>query len=140
MGATFGGDGAGRSTLSYVEGTRSDGWMCRYYCSLWNSERSVDWHSCLLDANPRLGQRPVRPRVKVSNSFLPTRSNCKKPRFGILGGVGYPFLGTFSEYVVVEREKVIPSPDHLDDIEVAAWPIGGVTSWRSVFLIYPLKA
>lgn len=51
--------------------------------------------------------------------------------FGILGGVSYPPLGTFSEYVVVERDQVIPTPEHLDDVQVAAWPLGGVTAWRA---------
>ncbi|KIL53985.1 hypothetical protein M378DRAFT_19325 [Amanita muscaria Koide BX008] len=27
-------------------------------------------------------------------------------------------------YVVVERDRVIPSSDHLDDIQAAAWPVG----------------
>lgn len=56
--------------------------------------------------------------------------------FGILGGGSRPALGTFSEYVVVEREQVIIAPDHLDDVHLAAWPLGGVTAWRSV-LLYP---
>lgn len=48
----------------------------------------------------------------------------------ILGGVGRPPLGTFAEYVVVERDQVILAPDHLDDIHLAAWPLGGLTAWR----------
>ncbi|GLB34498.1 putative zinc-binding dehydrogenase [Lyophyllum shimeji] len=51
--------------------------------------------------------------------------------FGILGGVSYPPLGTFSEYVVVERDQVILTPEHLDDVQIAAWPLGGVTAWRA---------
>lgn len=42
-----------------------------------------------------------------------------------------PPLGTFAEYIVVERDQVIPAPDHLDDVQVAAWPLGGLTAWRS---------
>lgn len=52
--------------------------------------------------------------------------------FGILGGGKYPQLGTFADYVVVERDQVVRSPDHLDDVHMAAWPLGGVTAWRSV--------
>lgn len=59
-------------------------------------------------------------------------------RFGILGGGAYPPIGTFAEHVVVERDQVIPTPEHLDDVHVAAWPIGGVTAWRSV--LTPTKA
>ncbi|RDB23123.1 putative zinc-type alcohol dehydrogenase-like protein YogA [Hypsizygus marmoreus] len=54
--------------------------------------------------------------------------------FGILGGVQFPSLGTFSEYVVVERDQVILSPDHLDDVHVSAWPLGGVTAWRAAIV------
>ena len=53
-------------------------------------------------------------------------------RFGILGGGALPSLGTFSEYVVVERNQVVVSPDHLNNEQVAAWPVGGVTAWRFV--------
>ncbi|KAF8065366.1 hypothetical protein FPV67DRAFT_1502554 [Lyophyllum atratum] len=54
--------------------------------------------------------------------------------FGILGGVSFPPLGTFTEYLVVERDQVIPTPDHLDDVQVAAWPLGGVTAWRAAIV------
>jgi len=62
----------------------------------------------------------------------------KDSEFGILGGGSHPPLGTFSEYVVVERDQVIISPDHLDDIHIAAWPLGGLTAWRSVHLALSL--
>lgn len=52
-------------------------------------------------------------------------------RFTILGGGGHVApLGTFAQYVVVERDQVIPSPDHLDDEHLSAWPVAGVTAWR----------
>jgi NADPH:quinone reductase-like Zn-dependent oxidoreductase len=54
--------------------------------------------------------------------------------FGILGGGRNPPLGTFAEYVVVERNQVVRSPDHLDDVQVSAWPLGGLTAWRLVFV------
>ena len=52
--------------------------------------------------------------------------------FGILGGGDLPPIGTFSEYVVVERDQVIVTPTHLDDVHAAAWPLGGLTAWRRV--------
>jgi NADPH:quinone reductase-like Zn-dependent oxidoreductase len=55
-------------------------------------------------------------------------------RFGILGGVKFPPLGTFSEYIVVDRDQVIRTPEHLTDVQAAAWPVGGVTAWRFAFL------
>ncbi|KAL4071454.1 hypothetical protein V8B97DRAFT_2045323 [Scleroderma yunnanense] len=49
--------------------------------------------------------------------------------FVIIGGTR--LSGTFADYVVVERDGVIQTPDHLDDIHMAAWPLGGVTAWRA---------
>ncbi|KAF9225905.1 NAD(P)-binding protein [Gyrodon lividus] len=54
--------------------------------------------------------------------------------FGILGGGSNPPLGTFADYVVVERDQVILSPEHLDDVQVAAWPLGGLTAWRAAIV------
>jgi NADPH:quinone reductase-like Zn-dependent oxidoreductase len=51
-------------------------------------------------------------------------------RFGIFGGVSFPQNGTFTEYIVVERDQVFLTPEHLDDIQIAAWPVGGLTAWR----------
>jgi len=55
--------------------------------------------------------------------------------FHVVGGGGYshPF-GTFAEYVAVDRDEVIPSPEHLNDEQVAAWPLGGVTAWRAAIV------
>lgn len=51
--------------------------------------------------------------------------------FSIIGGGGaLAPLGTFAQYVVVERDQVIQSPDHLSDEEISAFPVGGVTAWR----------
>lgn len=47
-----------------------------------------------------------------------------------MGGGSHPPLGTFAEHVVVERDQVILAPSHLDDIHLAAWPLGGLTAWR----------
>ncbi|KAF8438174.1 NAD-P-binding protein [Boletus edulis BED1] len=54
--------------------------------------------------------------------------------FGILGGGNNPPLGTFAEYVVVERDHVVRSPDHLDDVHMAAWPVCGLTAWRATMV------
>lgn len=34
--------------------------------------------------------------------------------------------------MVVERDQVILAPEHIDNVHLAAWPLGGVTSWRAV--------
>ncbi|KAI9065457.1 NAD-P-binding protein [Trametes sanguinea] len=54
--------------------------------------------------------------------------------FYILGGGKTTPLGTFAQYVVVERDQVIPTPDHLDDVHAAAWPLGAVTAWRATMV------
>ncbi|EIW60533.1 NAD-P-binding protein [Trametes versicolor FP-101664 SS1] len=55
-------------------------------------------------------------------------------RFFVLGGSNANPLGTFAQYVVVERDQIIPIPDHLDDVHAAAWPIGAVTAWRATMV------
>ncbi|KAF7331455.1 NAD(P)-binding protein [Mycena kentingensis (nom. inval.)] len=54
--------------------------------------------------------------------------------FGILGSSSFPALGTFSEYVVVDRNEVLKTPPHLTDEEAAACPLAGLTAWRAVSL------
>ncbi|ESK90854.1 zinc-containing alcohol dehydrogenase superfamily protein [Moniliophthora roreri MCA 2997] len=58
----------------------------------------------------------------------------ESPTFGVIGGVKFPVIGTFAEYVVVARDQVILSPEHLDDVHVAAWPLAGVTAWRATMI------
>ncbi|KAF7305656.1 NAD(P)-binding protein [Mycena chlorophos] len=54
--------------------------------------------------------------------------------FGTLGSSTHPPIGTFSEYVVVERKEVVPTPAHLTDEQAAAWPLAGLTAWRAMHL------
>ncbi|KAJ7580726.1 hypothetical protein C8J56DRAFT_867089 [Mycena floridula] len=55
-------------------------------------------------------------------------------KFGVIGGVKFPPIGTFAEYVIVEREEVVQTPEHLDDVHMAAWPVGGLTAWRAAMI------
>ncbi|KAI8982793.1 NAD-P-binding protein [Trametes punicea] len=71
--------------------------------------------------------------------FVPMRGWERDPEapetsFYVLGGGKKTPLGTFAQYVVVERDQVIPTPDHLDDVHAAAWPIGAVTAWRATMV------
>ncbi|KAF8643535.1 hypothetical protein AX16_008979 [Volvariella volvacea WC 439] len=54
--------------------------------------------------------------------------------FGIMGNGPLPPIGTFSQYVIVERDEVIRTPDHLDDVHAAAWPLAGLTAWRAAIV------
>jgi len=53
-------------------------------------------------------------------------------RYGVVGGVRVPDYGVFSEYVVVDRDQVILTPPHLTDVQIAAWPVAGITAWRAI--------
>ncbi|KAH9833073.1 uncharacterized protein C8Q71DRAFT_252086 [Rhodofomes roseus] len=55
----------------------------------------------------------------------------ESPKFVILGGGKVVPLGTFAEYVAVDRDQVVLTPDHLNDVQAAAWPLGGLTAWRA---------
>ena len=68
-----------------------------------------------------------------------TSSDALRHRFGIVGGGSYPPIGTFTEYVVVERKYLVATPNHLSSEEAAAWPLGGVTAWRSVLSLSLLE-
>ncbi|KAJ3963881.1 NAD(P)-binding protein [Lentinula raphanica] len=55
-------------------------------------------------------------------------------QFGVIGGVRWPAVGTFAEYVIIEKDKVLPSASHLSDVHMAAWPVAGVTAWRATMV------
>ncbi len=62
-----------------------------------------------------------------------------KKRKNKLGGTGFGILGnthptggvgTFCEYVAIEKEQLVAAPKHLDAVHAAALPCGGVTAFR----------
>lgn len=57
---------------------------------------------------------------------------CASESLQVLGGGVHP-IGTFTEYVVVERDELIEVPEHMSLEEAAAWPCGGITAYRSVY-------
>ncbi|KAJ3862465.1 NAD(P)-binding protein [Lentinula novae-zelandiae] len=60
--------------------------------------------------------------------------NAPESQFGVIGGVRWPPLGTFAEYVIVGKDQVIPSAPHLSDTDMAAWPLAGLTAWRATMI------
>ena len=81
----------------------------------------------------RLGEGPPCSRIQVRVINFYMSLHLRFPyRFGIFGGVFFPPHGTFTEYIIVERDQVFLTPDHLDDVHIAAWPLGGLTAWRYV--------
>lgn len=54
-------------------------------------------------------------------------------KFATIGGTGpYHHLGGAQNYVVVEESEVEICPEHLNAVEGAALPSGGVTAWRAL--------
>ncbi|KAF9532823.1 hypothetical protein CPB83DRAFT_867255 [Crepidotus variabilis] len=81
--------------------------------------------------------RPNDPLLNTRVFLNPIRGwhdhpDAPESQFGTVGGTTYPKIGTFCEYIVVERDHVLPTPAHLDDIHAATWPVAGITSWRAV--------
>jgi len=47
--------------------------------------------------------------------------------------LGLPTHGTFAEQVAVRRDRIHPKPAHLDYLQTAALPLGGMTAYRALF-------
>ncbi len=78
----------------------------------------------------------ARKSHKLSRTVTPFEQT---PSFTVCGGSKMTEFGAFAQYIVVERDQVIQTPDHIDDVHAAAWPLGGVTAWRCVFLALTLR-
>ncbi|KAJ6539836.1 NAD(P)-binding protein [Mycena vulgaris] len=87
-------------------------------------------------ADPLLRQRVFLTPMRGWESDI----NGPESQFGILGSSSFPALGTFAEYVVVQRGEVIPTPSHLTDEQIAAWPLAGLTAWRSIAVLARVEA
>lgn len=47
--------------------------------------------------------------------------------------LGMPVNGTFAEYLVVSADRIQPKPAHLDILQAATLPLGGLTAYRALF-------
>ncbi len=54
--------------------------------------------------------------------------------------LGMPVNGTFTEYMLVDIDRLEPKPFHLDFLQAAALPLGGLTAYRALFMKGGLKA
>lgn len=52
------------------------------------------------------------------------------PRYDVLG---YQSDGGYAEYVTVPASGLIPLPDHITDVEAAAFPLSFLTAWHMLF-------
>jgi NADPH:quinone reductase-like Zn-dependent oxidoreductase len=53
--------------------------------------------------------------------------------------LGMPVNGTFAEYCLVDTDRLQPKPFHLDFLQAAALPLGGLTAFRALFRQGELK-
>ena len=56
--------------------------------------------------------------------------NVQSKTYSILG---MPVDGTFAEYCLVDVDRLQPKPFHLDMLQAAAIPLGGLTAFRALF-------
>jgi NADPH:quinone reductase-like Zn-dependent oxidoreductase len=61
----------------------------------------------------------------------------KSPKYTILG---MPSDGTFAEYISVPVDRLYHKPFHLDLLQAAALPLGGLTAFRALFRKGELRA
>lgn len=54
--------------------------------------------------------------------------------------LGMPVSGTFAEYCLVDVDRLQPKPFHLDMLQAAAIPLGGLTAFRALFRQGELRA
>lgn len=53
--------------------------------------------------------------------------------------LGMPVSGTFAEYCLMDVDRIQPKPIHLDILQAAALPLGGLTAYRALFRTAGLK-
>lgn len=46
--------------------------------------------------------------------------------------LGMPAWGTFAEYLVINSDRLMATPEHLSDVQAAALPLAGLTAFRAV--------
>ena len=61
----------------------------------------------------------------------------QSPKYTI---IGMPMSGTFAEYVAVPIDRLHAKPAHLDFLQAAALPLGGLTAYRALFKKGGLRA
>jgi NADPH:quinone reductase-like Zn-dependent oxidoreductase len=54
--------------------------------------------------------------------------------------LGMPHNGTFAEYALVNVDRLQPKPAHLDFLQAASLPLGGLTAYRALFRKGKLKS
>ncbi|EPQ28794.1 uncharacterized protein PFL1_03597 [Pseudozyma flocculosa PF-1] len=78
---------------------------------------------------------PDGPEAELPGASDVQRSNGLGGKgFGILGGTGATNgVGTFAEYVAVEKDHIVPAPKHLTAEQASTLPCAVVTAYRALF-------
>jgi zinc-binding alcohol dehydrogenase/oxidoreductase len=79
-------------------------------------EKNNDWINQEVVINPNIDWGPD-PEVQSKNYTI----------------LGMPVNGTFAEYIVVDVDRLQHKPFHLDFLQAAALPLGGLTAFRALF-------
>ena len=66
----------------------------------------------------------INPNVKWGSS-----SKAQSSEYSVLG---MPVDGTLAEYMAVDAARIAPQPEHLNAVEAAALPLGGLTAYRAI--------
>src|SRR5882757_2005129 len=88
-----------------------------------SDESNRDWVGQEVVINPNIDWGPD-PEVQAKNYTI----------------LGMPVNGTFAEYIVVDVDRLQHKPFHLDFLQAATLPLGGLTAFRALFRRGSLKA
>src|SRR5258706_1058744 len=81
-----------------------------------SDDASRDWAGQEVVINPNIDWGPD-PEVQAKNYTI----------------LGMPVNGTFAEYIVVHSDRLQHKPLHLDFLQAATLPLGGLTAFRALF-------
>ncbi len=79
---------------------------------------------------PQVNQ--VKLGERVAPCFFQNWVAGRAPEGDGLLSLGGPVDGCLEEYMIVRAEGVVPAPEHMTDLEVAALPCAAVTAWRAL--------
>ncbi len=88
-----------------------------------SDEENRDWVGQEVIINPNIDWGPD-PEVQSKNYTI----------------LGMPVNGTFAEYIVVNADRLQHKPFHLDFLQAATLPLGGLTAFRALFRRGGLRA
>lgn len=89
-----------------------------------------DGAGIVIETNPEDAEWLGKPVLINPSMGWGTNPTAQAKSYKILG---MPDHGTFAERIVIEKQYVFPTPEHLSDEEAAAIPLAGLTAYRALF-------